>query len=252
MAESVVSVGMKRLGILGFGSFGEFAAQHLRSHFEVTVYDRRDASVRAREAGVAAASFVDVVASEVLVVAVPVQDMEDVLRRVAGCPRLPEIVVDVASVKVKPLDLMARLLPSSIEVVGSHPMFGPQSGRDGIANLKVVLCPLRTTRLEKIRSFLRDRLSLKVLEMTPEAHDGEMAYIQGLTHWIAKAIREIKLPDLDLSTPAYRHLIKIEEILRDDSDALFRTIQAENPYASSARRELLEKLREIEKGLLDG
>ena len=73
--------------------------------------------------------------------------MEDVLRRVAGCPRLPEIVVDVASVKVKPLDLMARILPSSIEVVGSHPMFGPQSGRDGIANLKVVLCPLRTTRL---------------------------------------------------------------------------------------------------------
>ncbi len=241
---------MKRLGIIGFGSFGSFAAQHLRHHFEVAVHDRCDPSARAREVGVTAASLEDVVASEILVVAVPVQDMEDVLRRVADSPRLPEIIIDVASVKVRPIEIMSRLLPRSVEVVGAHPMFGPQSGRDGIANLKVVLCPLRTTRLEKIRSFLRDRLKLEVLQMSPEAHDAEMAYIQGLTHWIAKAIREIKLPDLGLSTPAYRHLIKIEEILREDSDALFRTIQAENPYAAAARKELLEKLGEIEAGLV--
>jgi prephenate dehydrogenase len=73
-----------------------------------------------------------------------------------------------------------------------------------------------------------------------------MAYIQGLTHWIAKALREIKLPDLGLATPAYRHLLKIEENLREDSEALFRTIQTENPFAAGARAELQAKLREIE------
>ena len=55
------------------------------------------------------------------------------------------------------------------------------------------------------------------------------------------------LPDLGLATPAYHHLLKIEENLREDSSALFRTIQAENPFAATARAELMEKLREIDR-----
>ncbi len=124
-------------------------------------------------------------------------------------------------------------------------MLGPQSGRDGIRGLKVVVCAHRTTCLDRVLSLLQEDLGLRVLEMTPEAHDAEMAYVQGLTHWIAKALREIKLPNLDLSTPAYRHLLAIEAILREDSDALFRTIQAENPFAAQARRDLVAKLRDI-------
>ena len=196
------------------------------------------------------ASLEDVCAKEILVLAVPVQNMQEVLEQVADCARLPEFVVDVASVKVKPMELMQRFLPKSIEIVGTHPMFGPQSGRDGISGLKVVLCSQGSSRVDQLEVFLRERLSLRVMRMTPEAHDSEMAYVQGLTHWIAKALREIKLPDLDLSTPAYRYLVRIEEILREDSDALFRTIQAENPFAAEARKELMEKLREIEKSIL--
>lgn len=240
------SPAMKQLGIVGFGSFGTFMAGHLRPFFEISVFDLRDRRAEARAVGVEWGGFEAVVATDALILALPVQDMEDVLERVAGCPTLPQIVIDVASVKVRPLELMEKWLPESVEILGTHPMFGPQSGREGIRGLKVVVCPLRTTRLERIRSLLRDDLGLQVLEMEPEAHDAEMAYVQGLTHWIAKALREIKLPDLDLSTPAYRHLLAIEEILREDSDALFRTIQAENPFAARARRELVARLKEIE------
>ena len=237
---------MKQLGIVGFGSFGAFMAGHLRPFFEISVCDLRDLRNDAEDVGVGWGSFEEVVSREALILAVPVQDMGDLLERVAGCPVLPQIVIDVASVKVRPLELMEKWLPESVEILGMHPMFGPQSGREGIRGLKVVVCPLRTARLESIRSLLRDDLGLRVLEMEPQAHDAEMAYVQGLTHWIAKALREIKLPDLDLSTPAYRHLLAIEEILREDSDALFRTIQAENPFAARARRELVARLKEIE------
>ena len=240
---------MQELGIVGFGSFGTFMARHLKSFYEISVHDRRDVSDAARRLGVAVTSLEQVAAKEILALAVPVQDMEEALHRVAGCRRLPRIVIDVGSVKVKPVELMTNLLPERVEVVGAHPMFGPQSGRDGIEGLKVVLCPARTDRLDSIRGFLEDSLGLQVLEMTPEAHDSEMAYIQGLTHWIAKALREITMPDLNLSTPAYRHLIKIEEILREDSSDLFRTIQAENPFAEDARRELMAKLTEIEESI---
>ena len=237
---------MTTLGIVGFGSFGRFMAQHLRSRFTIRVHDRLDVEDEAAQLGVRSAPLPEVAASEILVLAVPVQNMEEVLRDLRGVPRLPELVMDVGSVKVKPLDLMSRHLPKRVEVVGSHPMFGPQSGRHGIAGLKVVLCPLRTRRLERIRDFLERELRLEVMEMSPEKHDSEMAYIQGLTHWIAKALREIKLPDLSLATPAYRHLLKIEENLREDSAALFRTIQTENPFAAGARADLMAKLREIE------
>jgi prephenate dehydrogenase len=237
---------MTTLGIVGFGNFGRFMATHLRSRFTVRVHDRLDVADEAAQLGVKSAPLPEVAASEILVLAVPVQNMEEVLRELRGMPRLPDLAMDVGSVKVKPLDLMARHLPKRVEIVGTHPMFGPQSGRHGIAGLKVVLCPLRTKRLARIRDFLARDLRLEVLEMSPEKHDSEMAYIQGLTHWMAKALREIKLPDLSLATSAYQHLLKIEENLRDDSPALFRTIQAENPFAAAARAELMAKLREID------
>ena len=41
-------------------------------------------------------------------------------------------------------------------------------------------------------------------------------------------------------------MMKIEENLRHDSDDLFLTIARENPFAADARRELSERLREIE------
>ena len=242
---------MKSLGIVGFGSFGRFMACHLAAHFDILVHDLRPVDDDARAAGVRTGSLAEVAACEVLVLAVPVQDMESVLAEMAGYEPLPSLVLDVGSVKVRPTELMPRYLPESVEIVGTHPMFGPQSGADGIAGLKIVLCPVRTTRLEAIRRLLGGELGLEVIEMTPEAHDAEMAYIQGLTHWIAKALREIKLPDLDLATPAYRHLLKIEEILREDSAALFRTIQTENPFAEAARRELVERLRRIESEVLE-
>ena len=241
---------MTTLGIVGFGNFGRFMCNHLRARFNIRVHDRLDVEDEAAQLGVRSAPLREVAASEILIVAVPVQNMEDVLRELRGQPRLPELVMDVGSVKVKPLDLMARYLPKRVDIVGTHPMFGPQSGRHGIAGLKVVLCPLRTKRLARIRDFLTRELRLEVLEMSPEKHDSEMAYIQGLTHWMAKALREIKLPDLGLATPAYQHLLKIEENLRDDSSALFRTIQAENPFASKARSELMAKLREIDRDIV--
>ncbi|MEE2777219.1 MAG: prephenate dehydrogenase [Acidobacteriota bacterium] len=242
---------MRSLGIVGFGSFGRFMTEHLRAHFDIVVHDRRDVAARAAELGVRSGSLVETAACEVVVLAVPVQDMEGVLTELGGLARLPGLVLDVGSVKTRPLELMPRLLPDSVEIVGTHPMFGPQSGRDGIGGLKIVVCPLRTTRLGSIRDFLADELGLEVIEMSPSDHDREMAYIQGLTHWIAKALREIKLPDLGLATPAYRHLLKIEEILREASSALFRTIHNENPFSEAARAELLLRLREIEAEVLE-
>lgn len=235
-----------RLGVLGFGSFGRFLVGPLRPYFSIRVWDQKNLEEEARALGVEWVSLSEIADCDIVVPAVPVQALESVLCDLGPQLRPGTLVVDVSSVKVRPLALLERYVPREVEICGTHPMFGPQSGARGIAGLKVVLCPLRTRRVRQLRRFLEDELGLEVIEMAPEAHDREMAYIQGLTHWIARALREINVPNLDLSTVAYRHLLKIEEILREDSHELFLTIARENPFAKEARAELLQRLSELE------
>lgn len=239
-----------QIGWIGFGAFGRFAVPHLRTELDVVVADRADVAGPASTLGVPVVSLAEAAARPIVVLAVPVQNFEEVLDQITPHLAADALVIEVASVKVRPAQLLSQRLPGGARFLGLHPMFGPQSGRDGLAGLKVVVCrpSERTPEDREVRcvvAFL-GALGLELMEMEAEDHDRDMAYIQGLTHWMAKALREIHLPDLRLATPAYRHLLKIEEILREDSLELFLTIQRENPYAENARRELEKRLREIE------
>ena len=243
----------RSIGIVGLGSFGRFLVRQLGARFDLQVWDRRELSAEAAALGARWANLEACAGCDIVIPAVPVQDLDGLMAELAPLLARDSLVVDVASVKVKPLRILERRLPPHVQYVGTHPMFGPQSGRGGIRGLKVVLClperPVDEERVEALRAFLESDLELQVLEMSAEEHDSEMAYIQGLTHWMAKALREIHVPDPALGTVAYRHMMKIEENLRDDSDDLFLTIARENPFAAAARRELRERLREIEEAI---
>lgn len=81
---------------------------------------------------------------------------------------------------------MKHFLPKTCNLLTIHPVFGPQSGKNGIKGLKCMFSNIRCD--EKIYQDFKDifehKLELKILEMTPEEHDKEMAYIQGLSHFI--------------------------------------------------------------------
>lgn len=244
-----------QIGWIGFGAFGRFAVPHLKADFDLVVADHVDVTDAALELGVRSVPVAEAAARPVVVLAVPVQNLDALLEQIGPHLAADALLIEVASVKVRPAELLAGRLPEGRRFLGLHPMFGPQSGRNGLAGLKVVICRPsergpRETELQCVKQRLQS-LQLDLLEMDAADHDRDMAYVQGLTHWMAKALREIHLPDLRLATPAYRHLLKIEEILREDSLDLFLTIQRENPFAESARRELEEKLRQIE-GIVHG
>lgn len=246
---------MRSLGILGYGNFGQFVASYLDGHFKVCVADRLRPDPLLVRAPIEAVDIGEAAGCDIVVLAVPVQAMEALVVSVRNQFRKGALIVEVASVKERPAEILDRCLPPENRFLGLHPMFGPQSGKHGIDGLKVVLsrptssqrCATRT-QCAAVARFL-ETLNLEVLEMSARDHDREIAYIQGLTHWIAKALREIRLPDLQMATPAYRHLLKIEEILRDDSAELFRTIQSENDFSRVARAEFYQRLKEIERAL---
>lgn len=242
---------LRTLGIIGFGDFGRFITPHLKTYFDVLVYSRHDVSAEAAELGARAARLEDVAAADIVVLAVPMSGLENVLQNITSYVRPDALVVDVTSVKVRPLALMENYLSGKTNFLGTHPIFGPQSGKHGIVGLPMVVCPSDNTFFEPLVAFAQEQLKLKVLIKTAEEHDREMAYVQGLTHFISRALAELSLPDTQAQSVSYGFLQKMKSLVDKDSTDLFLTIERENPYAAQARRQFLDALQKVEQGIDD-
>lgn len=244
-----------KTSVIGFGAFGRFMASHLRSHFDVRICDSVDRTSEAREANVNATSLADAAQADIIVLAVPVQRLRDLLTELAShLAQRHSLVIDVASVKAKPIALMRDLLPSQTEIIGTHPLFGPQSGKHGIAGLPIAFCPVRASdeRIACVRNFLSKTLQLRVLDVTPEEHDRQMAYVQGLTHLVSRAAAALDLPKTELATVAYKRFAEMSESLAGDSWELFKTIENENPFAAEVRTQFRQNLIDLEAKLKAG
>jgi prephenate dehydrogenase len=235
---------MTSVGIVGFGSFGQFMALHLRDHFEVFVYDIQDRETEATALKVSFEPLKTVLRKEVVVLGIPVQYLEGFLQQEARNVNPESLILDVASVKVEPLALIEQYLPKN-RVIGIHPLFGPQSGKNGIEGLNMVLCPTDDPSYECLKSFLSETLNLNVLERTPEEHDKQMGYVQALTHFIGRAVNEMDIPDVEQKTVAYEHLLDLKRTLGRDSWDLFVTIEKHNPYAREIRENFLKELSDL-------
>ena len=236
------------LGIIGFGAFSELIVKHLKPFCTIYIYSRRDVSKKARAMGVKIGTLEQVAACDIIIIGVVVQHFEEITKKIKKFIKPSALVIDVCSVKIKPAKLMQKHLPKAVDILATHPLFGPQSGKNGVKGLKIVVCPIRIKdkNLKKIKSFLKNKLELTILERTPKEHDKQMAYVQGLTHFIGKAISELAIPQSDQATIAYDQLIRIKDLLEEDSNDLFLTIENENPYAASIRNKFVKKLNEIE------
>jgi len=239
----------RELGFIGFGNFGRFIIPYLKPYFNVTVYDRLELSQEAAKAGVKWGTLKDVASKEYLALAVPVQYLEGLLVEIKQYIHPKALVFDLSSVKVKPIELMLKYLPETTEIIGTHPLFGPQSGKNGIAGLNFVICPVRTKKNGILQRFFAEELKLNVMERTPVVHDKQMAYVQALTHFIGRAVNAMDIPDVEQKTPAYQYLLDIKRNLGQDSMELFLTIELENPFAKEVRDNFIEELNNLNKSL---
>jgi prephenate dehydrogenase len=222
---------------------------HLRPHGGLRVWTRDAAKL----AGLAeASSFEEAVACDFVVLTVAISAMESACRRMAPHLRRGQVVIDTCSVKVEPVRVMQAELPDSVEILGTHPLFGPDSGKDGIAGLKIVLCPARISEASyrPIREFL-EGLKLDVIEATPEEHDRQAARTQALFHALAQTLSRLGWGGERIATPGPEALFQLMGAVQNDSFQLFLDMQRQNPYAAEYRRKFLEAFaaldRQIEK-----
>lgn len=225
-----------RLGILGFGAFGRFMATHLRRHFDLVAYDP---SPVPGAAGVRMVSLATVASCPILILAVPVAQLAETLDAARPHVRPGALVLDVGSVKVLPATLMRDRLPADVRIVATHPLFGPESGRNGIAGLKIAVCPVRGDGGRRVAAFLRRAFGLRVFVTSPEEHDREAAIAQGVTHLVARALVGLEPLPTRVTTRSFDLLMEAIGMVRNDAPGVLQAIEQLNPYAADIRRRFL-------------
>lgn len=231
-----MDVRRKSLGLLGFGGFGRLVAEHLYPHFDIMVRDPSCDIARLRDGTeLPLVALEQLAACDVIVLAVPVSQIR--ASCVALAPHLSPgtIIVDVGSVKMAPIAAMVECLPDHVQVVGTHPLFGPQSAMQGLVGRKLTLCPVRGEAWRAVRIFLARQLGLKVVTCPAEEHDREVAVVQGLTHLIAKVLVDMGPLPSRMTTASFDLLKEAIEMVKDDPPTVLHAIEAANPFAAEVR-----------------
>ncbi len=236
------------IGIIGFGAFGRLMARHLRDHARLFATDPALPASGTLD-GATLTTLAEAARCPIVVLAAPVNRLPAVVAEIAPHLQPGALVLDVGSVKVGPAGVLRAGLPAHVEILGTHPLFGPQSARDGIAGLKIALCPIRGRRWWRLAAFLRRVLRLRVIVTTPEEHDREAATVQGLTHLIAKVLVRMEPLPTRMTTASFDMLCRAVEMVRHDAPEVFLAIEQANPYAPAVRRRFFQLAAELDAAL---
>jgi len=243
---------MRKVLIIGYGNFGKLLTKLLVDFAEVYVYDKKsiDLNIEEREKITVLNDKKIVGKMDYVIFCVPVQFLQESVLEFKKYITSETIILDVTSVKIIPLQLLQKHFPQN-QIIGTHPLFGPESIAKKVTDLKVVLT--NVSALSSTKRTIIDlikKIGFAVLEMSAEEHDKQIAKVQALSHYIGFALRDFDLQEkVELRTLAYRKMYALYENVLNDSDDLFKTIQNYNPYAEKIRKLFIEHLIKLNKTL---
>lgn len=237
----------EEVGLVGFGRFGKMAYEYLRRDKKLRVYNHNPEKIQDLPER---ATLKEALSAPLIILCVPISGMEQFCKKMAPLLREGQVVVDTCSVKAGPVEWMLTHLPETVEILGTHPLFGPDSGKEGIAGLKIALCPVRIKE-EAYGSICRylEGLQLVVIEATPEEHDQQIAKSQAVFHLIAQAMKQLDWGRQAISTPGPEAFYRLIESVQHDTDQLFLDMERENPHAAKWRTQFIQKLSALDKEL---
>lgn len=232
------------IGVYGLGRFGSFWAECLaKTGNRVIAYSR---SKHVAINGVENSDESAVLNADLLFFCVAISSFEEVLKKVGDRIGRNTIVMDTCSVKSYPQRWMKDYLDPSIYRIATHPMFGPDSAKNGLKDLPIVLCPIyqRDSRFDVVCSLFK-KMGLKILIMSADEHDREAAFSQGVTHFIGRILKDMNLEPTELATKGYKALMEIVEQTCNDPLQLFYDLQRYNPYTSDMRHSLRLAIEDV-------
>jgi prephenate dehydrogenase len=179
-------------------------------------------------------SMETVTQADVIILSVPVDSFEQVVKQIAPYTRSEQIIVDITSIKVHPVAAMHQHIKTGL-VLGTHPVFGP--GARSLSNQNFVLTPTsdeETFLARKVEQYLVKR-SARVTLITPKEHDEMMAVVLGLSHFIAIVTGDAlvsldKFPQMkEIGGTTYRALLTLVESVVSEDPELYASLQMNLP-----------------------
>ncbi|XP_061350847.1 arogenate dehydrogenase 1, chloroplastic isoform X1 [Gastrolobium bilobum] len=251
-----------KIAIIGFGNFGQFLAKTIVRHgHEVLAYSRSDYSRVAEELGISYFNDADDLCEQhpdVILLCTSILSTEKVLKSLP-VQRLKRstLFVDVLSVKEFPRNLFLQYLPPYFDVLCTHPMFGPESGKNGWKGLPFVFDKVRVGRDEP-RTSRCDRFldifsseGCRMVEMSCAEHDWHAAGSQFITHTTGRFLEKLKLEATPIDTKGYETLLSLVENTAGDSFDLYYGLFLYNINAMEQLERLDLAFESLKKQLFD-
>lgn len=182
--------------------------------------------------------------SDIVIISVPIQQTKAVIEHVIPLMNQQSLLADLTSVKVMPLKIMES---ASCGTLGLHPLFGNTVDPQGQT---IVFCQQNNNPWVTILEKLFQQEGMKILKMSAEEHDKQMALIQSLTHAVnvslSVVLQQQNISEI-LTTPTFALQQKaIERVVRQDPE-LIEGIQFFNPFTESVFTEFQKTFNEIRK-----
>ena len=234
-----------RIAIIGgSGKMGRWFARFLLkdgNQVVITGRNQRKLLEAKQQLGVETATNEEAVKhADVVLLSVPINNFEQVVEQIAPYTRSEQVIVDITSLKMLPVEIMHKHIKKGI-VLGTHPVFGP--GASDISNQNFVLTPTNeeeTALAQKTRQYLEERGARATL-MTPQEHDEMMAVILALSHFIA-----IVTADTLLSFDKFQRMKEIGGTTYKVLLTMIESVISEDPELYASLQMSLPNVREIE------
>jgi chorismate mutase/prephenate dehydrogenase len=194
-------------------------------------------------------------AADVVVISVPIDATEGVIRELGPHVRDDALLMDVTSVKRGPV--AAMLASTGASVVGTHPMFGPNVHT--LQGQRVVLCRARGDAWADWVAHTLGAHGMVITETTPEQHDRVMSVVQVLTHFqtqvMGLTLARLGVPleeTLPFTSPVY--LLELYTTARHfaQASALYGPIEMRNPRAGDVTRAFQSAAAELADVIVKG
>ena len=231
---------MNKVSIIGFGRFGAMLHALLTKGFEVDVYDKNPVD----NAEVNEVSLEEALENNTIFIAVPIRDFEDLVVDISTRIQSGKTIIDVCSVKVFPKKVMIDNLPEKIDIIATHPLFGPDSLKDSGSVMTMEAVRDSFERYNFWKNYFESQ-NIIIEEISADDHDMMAARSQGLTHFVGRVIDDFGTNQTRIDTEGYKALHKLVNQTCNDSWDLFEDIQNYNPYTEKMISELNGSFKKI-------
>jgi prephenate dehydrogenase len=225
------------VGIIGHGRMGKIFEKMFQD-FSVKIYDRK----KERSTGIFA-DLETICEADLIIPCVPIPMLESVIQKISPYLKEGQTIMHICSVQLYPEKILLKYVPDFVNLIGSHPMFGPQTLKacgDSFHGLNFIINPIRCSDdiFNEINKFLKG-LHFNMVKMGATEHDIQAAKFHFISHLSANILTKLNLKKTSIDTKSYEFLFNFLDRI-EPNPLLLQSMLKYNPYAK-IELELFEK-----------